>query len=214
MSRFVELDLTFRLSCVPLPYSFREARRRGTSRKLRRENAGPVGIASYREYQGGPPRTGRRRTVTHHANDANAESTRSTVGRDAGGLLPRLAPPRSPCHGVAQRRDRGATLQTGLSLGPRAAGSSLAPKQEPPPRSPLPRSPVLSLAYGSAWSSAGGPSHVRGYPTLELGPPAPSPLFLRQGKRCEAPRRTLFPADSVSLPCRCWRRQVLGAQSP
>ena len=128
MSRFVELPLTSRLSCVPLADSFREARCRGTSRKLRRENAGPVGIASYRECQGGPPRTGRRRTVTHHAKDANAESTRSTVRGDASGLLPKTCPaPHSLSWGGATAR-QGGDSPNGPFPGPSSCGVFPDPK--------------------------------------------------------------------------------------
>jgi hypothetical protein len=80
--------------------------------------------------------------------------------------------------------------------------------------SPLSRSPLLSLAYGSASSSAGGPSNARDCPTLELGPPAHAPLFDRQGWCREPPPRALFPADGAGLRCRSGQRQASGAQSP
>ena len=144
-------------------------------------------------------------TVTHHA---NAESTRSTVRGATSGLrpsagtrlsdqLPKACIASGSLSGATQRRDRGATPQTGFSLGPQAAGSSLTPMQEPSPISPLPRSPLLSLAYGSASSSAGGPSNARDCPTLELGPPANAPLPLSFGAHPSTAPGTAASAPSL-----------------
>jgi hypothetical protein len=118
MSRFVEFDLTFRLSCVPLTLGFREARCRGTSRSKERKRRPDGGLASYRE-SGGPPRTGRRRTVT---NQANAESTRSTVPAAAGSPLPKTCPaPHSLSWGGATAR-QGGDSPNGPFPGPSSCG--------------------------------------------------------------------------------------------
>lgn len=119
--------------------------------------------------------------MIHHA---NAESTGATVRGAAGGLPSTPKRDTQACLASNSHSGRGATARqggdspNGLFPGPSSRGSSLTPEQEPPPMSPLPRSPLLSLAYGSAWSSAGGPSNARDFPTLELGPPANAPLHL------------------------------------
>ena len=165
-------------------------------------------------------------TVTNYA---NAESTRSTVrgaAPERSAAEPLIAissqPPKAclasgSLSGAAQRRDRGATPQTGFSLGPQAAGSSLTPKQEPSPISPLPRSVFPSGVRVPATSSVGGlyPAS-EAFPLPGLGRPRCLSLLRidRHGWRRDTLRCSPFPADNgASVRCGSWRHQALDAQS-
>jgi hypothetical protein len=106
--------------------------------------------------------------VIHHA---NAESTRATVSGTAASLQPKACPAPHSLSGAVQRRDRGATPQTGLSLASSRGAFPWSPSRSR--RHPR-HSAVRSLFPGvrvSARSGAGGPSNARGFPASGLGRP-------------------------------------------
>jgi hypothetical protein len=98
--------------------------------------------------------------------------------------LPKACPASGSPSEAAQRRDTGATPQTGFSLGPQAAGSSLTPKQEPPPISSFPRSASPSGVRVPARSSAGGlyPAS-EAFPLSGLGRPRCPSLCSHRSRR-------------------------------